>query len=170
MNKLILIVGIILILFAVVFTRKDSEPLLSESDSEATATEGSNLSNNATINLSNEGLESIPEYVFSKTNTEKLDVSNNNLTGSIQSQIGQLKDLKVLDASNNSMTGVPAEIGHLEKLEILDLSNNELTGLPNELGNLKNLKVLNLSGNDYSQQDIDGIILNLPEGTEVIIN
>jgi len=120
------------------------------------------------LDLSSQGLNKIPEQVFSKTSLEVLDVSHNNLTGAIQSQIGQLINLKVLNASDNKMTGVPAEIGQLQKLEVLDLSNNQLTGLPNELGNLQNLKVLNLSGNQYSQQDLDYIKSKLPATTQII--
>ena len=122
------------------------------------------------LDLSSQGLEKIPEYVFSKTSLEELNVSNNNLTGSIQAEIRHLSNLKVLNASNNKMTGLPAEIGQLQKLEILNLSNNQLTGLPYELGNLKNLKILNLSGNKYSEQDLNYIKNNLPSSTQIIIN
>jgi len=177
MNKLILIVGMTIIFLAVVLTRQDTKVPIpeeltvnTEENTDHNATSTPNISNNRTVDLSNQGLESIPSYVFNETGTEKLDVSNNNLTGAIQSQIGQLKNLKILDVSNNSMTGVPAEVGQLEKLEILNLSNNTLTGLPNELGNLKNLKVLDLSGNDYSEQDLSGIRNNLPSTVDIILN
>lgn len=119
-------------------------------------------SKDKTLDLSNKNLDKIPSYVFNMTELEKLDVSHNALTGAIQAEIRQLRNLKVLDASDNQMTGVPAEVGQLSKLEVLDLSNNQLTGLPNELGNLKNLKTLNLSGNAYSQQDLAGIRQKLP--------
>jgi len=128
-----------------------------KNDVTTTTDDGTLITQSDVIDLSNQGLKSIPSYVFDKTDTEELNVSNNSLTGSIQSQIGQLGNLIVLDASNNKMTGVPAEIGQLEKLEVLNLSNNQLTGLPNELGNLKNLKILNISGNNYSPQDLEGI-------------
>lgn len=126
------------------------------------------IPNNKILDLSGQGLTKIPEYVFNQTNLEELNVSNNYLTGAIQSQIGQLKNLKVLNASYNQMTGVPAEVGQLQNLQVLDLSYNQLTGLPNELGNLKNLKTLNLSGNLYSQQDLAGIRSKL-SSTNIII-
>ena len=136
----------------------------------SSGTTESKVSSDKIINLSNQGLDSIPSSVFDKTNIEELNVSNNSLTGSIQSQIQQLTKLKVLNASNNLMTGVPAEIGQLKNLEILNLSNNELTGLPNELSNLSNLKVLNLSGNDYSEQDLNIIKTGLSTNVEIIID
>ncbi len=120
------------------------------------------------LDLSNQGLTKIPDYVFNKTNLQELNVSHNSLTGAIQSQIGQLKNLKVLNASYNKMTGVPAEIGQLQNLQVLDLSYNQLTGLPNELGNLQNLQTLNLTGNSYSQQDLDVIKSRLPSTVNII--
>ncbi|HLC83818.1 MAG TPA: leucine-rich repeat domain-containing protein, partial [Bacteroidia bacterium] len=107
--------------------------------------------------------------VLDKTGLEELDISNNNLTGSLPAEIRLLQKLRVLDASDNNMTGVPAEVGQLANLEILDLSNNQLTGLPYELGNLKNLKTLNLAGNDYSEQDLEIIKQGLPADVEIIL-
>lgn len=123
---------------------------------------------NIKLDLSNQNLQRIPEYVFSQRNLEELDVSNNQLTGAIQAEIRHLQNLKILNASNNQMTGVPAEIGQLENLQILDLSNNQLTGLPYELGNLKNLKTLNISGNNYSELDLAIIQENLPKDVNII--
>jgi len=115
-----------------------------------------------TLDLSNQGLTSLPAYVLKQTNLQELNISNNNLTGALPAEIRFLSKLKVLKASNNQMTGVPAEVGQLSQLELLDLSNNQLTGLPNEIGNLTKLKQLNLSGNNYSQQDLDYILQKLP--------
>ncbi len=118
------------------------------------------------LNMSGQGLKAIPMDVFSQTDLQKLDLSQNNLTGAPQSQIGQLKNLTTLNLSNNSLTGLPAELGQLSKLEILNVSNNKLTGLPMELGNLTQLKVLDVSGNSYSAQDLDGIAAKLTK-TEI---
>lgn len=126
---------------------------------------------NKKLDLTNEGLEKIPSYVFSDTALEdltELNVSHNRIAGAVQAGIRQLQKLKVLNLSNNLMTGVPAEIGQLKNLEILDLSNNQLTGLPYELGNLKNLKTLNISGNNYSKQDLNIIKQSLPSSVKII--
>jgi len=122
-----------------------------------------------TLNLSNQGLVELNMSVFERKDLEKLDISNNKLTGALPSQIGNLKNLKILKASNNDFTGVPAELGQLTKLEIIDFSNNRLTGLPNELGQLKNLKILDLSNNQYSVSDLEIIRQKLPN-TKFIVD
>ncbi|MGB0756892.1 MAG: leucine-rich repeat domain-containing protein [Patescibacteria group bacterium] len=120
------------------------------------------------LDLSNQDLTALPEYVFSKTNIEELDVSHNSITGAIQAEIRHLQKLKVLNLSNNNMTGLPAEIGQLQDLEVLNVSNNQLTGLPYEIGNLQRLKVLNISGNEYSAYDLDIIVEKLPSSCNII--
>ncbi len=167
-KKTLLIVFVLIIVIASFFVwqniqEKSTEPS-SNNSPQPTIDSGS------VLDLSGRGLDKIPGDVFSRTNIQELDVSNNNLTGAIQAEIRNLANLRVLNASNNQMTGIPAEIGQLEKLEVLNLSNNKLTGLPQELGNLKNLKTLNLSGNQYSQQDLDYIRGKLPTSTAIIVN
>ncbi len=132
------------------------------------ATEVRNLiesKNQISLDLSGQGLTKAPDYIFSRKDLESLNLSNNELAGSLQAEIRHLQNLKTLNLSRNNFTGVPAEIGQLEKLEILDLSYNNLTGLPYELGNLANLKVLNLTGNNYSEADLEVIKKSLPAST-----
>jgi Leucine-rich repeat (LRR) protein len=159
MNRIILITGVVIIASIAIFLGQSGG-----------VSKFANNSNDNILDLSSRELKSIPSDVFDRKNLEELNVSHNLLTGSIQSQIGQLSNLKIFNASDNLMTGVPAEIGRLQKLEVLNLSNNQLTGLPNELGNLKNLKTLNLSGNQYSQQDLDYIRGKLPLTVNIVLN
>lgn len=116
----------------------------------------------AELDLSNQGLTSVPMDTFENTELTHLDVSHNNLGGALPAEIRHLQSLLVLDASNNNMTGVPAEIGQLGLLHVLNLANNNLTGLPQELGNLKMLETLDVSGNNYNESDLDFIRRAIP--------
>lgn len=125
-------------------------------------------SSSRTLDLSGQGLTSLPSSVLKRTDLEELDISGNRIGGALPSEIGALKSLRVLDASGNLMTGVPAEIGHLPELRSLDLSDNRLTGLPHELAELKKLETLDLRGNDVSSFDLDVIRKGLPNARILI--
>jgi Leucine-rich repeat (LRR) protein len=76
-------------------------------------------------------------------------LSNNNLTGSIPTQIDQLSELTGFNFSNNKLQGnIPKEIGKLTKMQQISLSNNNLQGaIPPEIGLLENLEILYLAFN-----------------------
>lgn len=78
-----------------------------------------------------------------------LRLPDNALIGSIPNSIGGLTNLKELNLSTNRLTGViPAQIGDLTNLDNLNLWGNHLEGrIPESLGNLSNLRNLNLSLN-----------------------
>lgn len=120
----------------------------------------------AALDLSNRSLTAIPSDVFTRSALERLDLSNNRLSGAPQAEIRHLQKLKYLDLSGNNLTGLPAELGQLKNLETLNVANNKLTGLPLELGNLTQLRVFDISGNAYSKQDLDQISAKLPN-TEI---
>ena len=120
------------------------------------------------LNLSNQSLVKVPDTVFNQTELEHLNLSNNELEGSLPAEVRLLSNLKSLNLSHNNFTGVPAEIGQLANLEVLDLSFNKLTGLPYEFKNLANLQKLDLRGNSYSEADLAMIKEKLPKSTVVI--
>ena len=81
-----------------------------------------------------------------------LDLSNNNLSGSIPMEVELLTYLEGLKLGSNRISGeIPASVGQLANLRELDLSNNRLTGgIPVSFGQLSNLRVLSLTWNDLS--------------------
>ena len=81
-----------------------------------------------------------------------IDLSSNNLTGSLPDEIGNLEVLWTLNLYNNELTGeIPVSIGKLTELRNLDLSQNQLTGgLPSEMGNMQNLVYSYLSNNQLT--------------------
>lgn len=79
---------------------------------------------------------------------ELLDLSDNSLTGSLPSDVGNMGRLKLLNLARNQMSGkLPNELDKLSVLEYLDLSNNNFNGkIPDKLS--PNLHVFNVSYND----------------------
>ena len=79
-----------------------------------------------------------------------LELGDNELTGVIPPELGDLSQLEWLSLYDNELTGViPSELGDLSQLEWLDLGSNELTGsIPAELSQLTDLRGLYLYGNE----------------------
>lgn len=139
-----------------------NEPTVNRDESKNTE-----IAQGTKLELNNQGLTKLPDYVLKRTDLQELNISNNKLTGALPAEIRFLSNLQVLNMSHNSLTGVPAEVGQLNNLQILDLSYNQLTGLPYEIGNLKNLKKLILTGNNYSEADLAIILQSLPNVTVI---
>jgi len=100
----------------------------------------------------NQLTSSIPTELGNLTNLTYLDMSGNQLTGSIPTELGNLSNLTYLVMSGNQLTGsIPTELGNLSNLTYLSLSSNQLTGsIPSELGNLSELSQFYLSGNQLT--------------------
>jgi HYR domain/Domain of unknown function DUF11/CARDB/Secretion system C-terminal sorting domain len=77
---------------------------------------------------------------------------NGTVTGTLPSELGNLKKLKVLEANSNKLTGsIPPSFGNLTNMEDFRLYGNQLTGsIPVELGNLKKVKTFLLYLNQLS--------------------
>ena len=75
---------------------------------------------------------------YSIENTTTLSLQDNQLTGEIPPEIGNLTHLTGLLLYDNQLTGtIPTEIGNLTNLEVLYLSDNQLTGeIPESICNL----------------------------------
>ena len=95
----------------------------------------------------------IPSELGNLANLELLALNHNDLRGSIPAEIGNLASLQELFLAYTNVSGpIPAEIGNLTNLEWLAISfNDNLNGpIPVELGKLANLKALGLGFNDLS--------------------
>ncbi|WJZ87771.1 hypothetical protein VitviT2T_007123 [Vitis vinifera] len=81
-----------------------------------------------------------------------IDLSSNDLWGSIPTEISSLSGLESLNLScNNLMGSIPEKMGSMKALESLDLSRNHLSGeIPQSMKNLSFLSHLNLSYNNFS--------------------
>lgn len=76
----------------------------------------------------------------------------NQLTGSIPSELGNIPTLTNLYLYHNQLSGsIPPELGNLGNLEHLYLYGNQLSGpIPPELGKLGNMTYVYLNGNQLS--------------------
>ena len=81
-----------------------------------------------------------------------IDVSGNQLSGELPTEIGQFVKCNTLNLVDNNIVGsLPNEIGLLQKLRALRLYNNKITGtIPTELGNCKILQYMRLKSNRFS--------------------
>ncbi|XP_074574547.1 uncharacterized protein LOC141830995 [Curcuma longa] len=86
----------------------------------------------------------------SSARVSSIDLSNNNLFGTIPRELTNLSGLHFLNLSLNHFSGnIPDNIGLMSQLESLDLSNNQLSGgIPPGISALNFLTVLNLSYNN----------------------
>ncbi len=88
-----------------------------------------------------------------------LDLSSNQLMGSIPAEVGDLGSLLNLHLQQNTLSGnIPPELSNLIHLDVLDLSFNQLEGnIPPELGNLTNLTQLALNNNQLSGTTLEAL-------------
>ncbi|HEX5626222.1 MAG TPA: T9SS type A sorting domain-containing protein [Saprospiraceae bacterium] len=105
------------------------------------------------INLSNNNLQgSIPGSLGGLMELRILYLFGNKLNGSIPVEMGNLTALEDLAIEDNQLSGpIPPELGSATALKYLSLAKNELNGpIPTALANLAELQVLNLSHNQLS--------------------
>ncbi|OWM65941.1 hypothetical protein CDL15_Pgr015366 [Punica granatum] len=81
-----------------------------------------------------------------------LDLSCNNLSGSIPLQVGYLGEIHSLNLSYNHLTGsIPVTFSNLDQIECLDLSHNSLSGeIPLQLIELYSLSTFSVAYNNLS--------------------
>ncbi len=122
------------------------------------ATDGANWTHNDNWNTSQPvynwyGVKVVGDRII------ELNLSENNLNGTLPSSIGDMSELRKLDLSRNDGNlfpgnlhgNIPPEIGNLNKLEELKIEIANLSGnLPAEIGNLSNLKYLSLVNNQLN--------------------
>eukprot|EP00760_Papus_ankaliazontas_P029349 PhM_4_TR4215/c0_g1_i1/m.17111 len=102
-----------------------------------------------------------------------LDLSNNNITGSIPPCFGDLEKLQSVSLKRNRIYGtLPPELSRLGNLQYLELAYNNISGsLPDTFSNLLNLRGLDLGHNQISgdiYENIAGLSL-LPYMTSVVM-
>ncbi len=101
------------------------------------------------LNLSGEGLTTLPPEFGKLTNLRSLYLSGNQLS-SLPPEFVQLTNLQILDLRNNQLSSLPPEFEKLTSLQTLYLRSNQLSSLPPEFEKLTNLQTLYLENNQLS--------------------
>jgi|GEM_PF-4370724 len=105
------------------------------------------------INLSGNNLQgTLPTTIGNLDALTTFEVSANYLTGHIPGEIGNIVTLSNVNLYGNQFTGsIPPSFGNLSNLIFLELGNNKLSGsIPAEIGGLTNLQILWLGTNELS--------------------
>ncbi|MDE0356912.1 MAG: M66 family metalloprotease [Gammaproteobacteria bacterium] len=94
----------------------------------------------------------LPPELGDLTQLRRLVLDDNELTGPIPPELGKLSRLTRLDLSWNGLSGtIPAELAALPLLDSLELWRNELSGsIPVELSSMRSLRRLSLAWNQLS--------------------
>ncbi|KAL9323528.1 hypothetical protein ACSQ67_008385 [Phaseolus vulgaris] len=101
----------------------------------------------------------IPVDLGNVVSLVSLNLSRNQLQGQIPTSLGQMKNLKFLSLAGNKLNGsIPTSLGQLYSLEVFDLSSNSLTGeIPKAIENMRNLTDVLLNNNNLSGHIPDGL-------------
>ncbi len=103
------------------------------------------------VNLINNNMTgSVPPEIGDLSAMEFLLLRDNNIGGSIPPELGNCRACTFIDISNNVITGaIPPELSQLRHLKELIIENCELTGtIPPEIGNLEKLEHLSFDSNN----------------------
>lgn len=124
------------------------------------------------LNLSSNNLVgTIPSSIQDLKYLESFNVFKNNLKGQFPSELFKIPTIKHINISFNSFTGhLPESISLATSLVSLELFMNKFSGnLPNNIGGLKNLEVLSLFNNNFEGALPQGLY-NLNNLKELLLN
>jgi Leucine-rich repeat (LRR) protein len=103
------------------------------------------------LSIENNTINSL-KHIDTLINLQELNLSNNNISGSLPAEWSSLVKLQILNLSNNNISGsLPTEWSSLVNLQYILLNNNQISGsLPPEWSSLVNLQYLLLNNNQIS--------------------
>ena len=120
------------------------------------------------LQLTNNNIEgTIPNELFQMSKIEQLALDFNQFSGSIPNVIGNLYYLRLFSCAFNRLKGpLPVALGNLKQLVTLRLQSNNFSGMiPDELGDMTNLAFLDLS--NQRSNDKPGFTGTIPSFTKL---
>jgi len=101
------------------------------------------------LDLSSNGLTSLPKGLSGLSTLATLNVSKNYLSGALFGNIftRSMSNLSQLDASSNALTSISDAVGELPNLTSLDVSGNDICSIPEELKRISTLISVNAMRN-----------------------
>lgn len=94
---------------------------------------------------------SIPTEIAQLSKLRRLRLNANKLTSTLPSELGQMKHLADLEVHGNELEGTfPPEIFELDTLQLLNIAINRFTGtIPDKFDHLKNMKGIHMFRNKF---------------------
>ncbi|KAI3423738.1 Protein kinase domain-containing protein [Psidium guajava] len=110
------------------------------------------LSKLQTLDLSNNNITGLPSDIWSLGSLRSLNLSSNQISGSLSSNVGNFGSLEVIDVSGNNFSGeIPAAIGSLQSLQVLRLGGNRFQwSIPTSILKCQSLVLIDLSSNQLN--------------------
>ena len=96
------------------------------------------------LNLSNRGLQSVPDKVWRLNDPDEDDKSKRGFSTDVvheEEAWWEFVDLTKLILASNQITSLSNQVERLPALTVLDLHDNALTSLPDEIGGNFNCKL-----------------------------
>lgn len=125
-----------------------------------------NLSNITEFDYLNAELQVFPAYICNFSRLKKLNLAYNNIK-TIPNGISNLTELEHLILSGNQISYLPESFCSLQKIKWVWLDHNNLSSLPNNLTKLSSLKLLSIKKNQFSDNQKEKIIAQLPKNVRV---
>lgn len=114
------------------------------------------------LDLSEQGLSSLPESIGELKNLKVLKLDGNTIKN-FPEEFWQLSNLEVLLINRNKLDLLPERIGELKNLRKIFASRNNLSAIPKSITEIKGLKRLDVSFNKLSEKDVSFVKASLPD-------
>lgn len=117
------------------------------------------------LDLSNNKITDLPSDLWSLGSLKNLNISFNQISGSLSSNIGNFGQLETLDVSGNNFSGrIPEAISSLSSLQVLKLNQNGFeSGIPLGILQCISLVLIDLSQNKLNGSLHDGFGASFPK-------